>query len=54
MNKNLITTYLIEGRDPWACGVAWYPCSFGSYRLEFKSQQAHQSQYEENFNKGFY
>ena len=25
----------------WACGVAWYPCSFGSYRLEFKSQQAH-------------
>jgi hypothetical protein len=25
----------------WACRVAWYPCSFGSYRLEFKSQQAH-------------
>ncbi len=26
----------------WARGVAWYPCSFGSYRLEFKSQRAHQ------------
>ena len=25
----------------WARGVAWYPCSFGSYRLEFKSQRAH-------------
>ena len=24
-----------------ACGVAWYPCGFGSHRLAFKSQQAH-------------
>ena len=23
------------------CRVAWHPCSFGSYRPEFKSQQAH-------------
>ena len=25
-----------------ACGVAWYPCGFGSHRLAFKSQQAHE------------
>lgn len=25
----------------WALGVAWYPCGFGSHRLEFKSQGAH-------------
>jgi hypothetical protein len=25
----------------WACGVAWYPCGFGSHRHAFKSHQAH-------------
>jgi len=28
-------------KSSWACGVAWYPCGFGSHRLAFKSQQAH-------------
>ena len=28
-------------KTSWACGVAWYPCGFGSHRPAFKSQQAH-------------
>ena len=32
---------LDKGTSLRACGVAWYPCGFGSHRLAFKSQQAH-------------
>jgi hypothetical protein len=36
--NNLISD---KGSQPRACGVAWYPCGFGSHRHAFKSHQAH-------------
>ena len=33
--------YPVNLTPSWACGVAWYPCGFGSHRHAFKSHQAH-------------
>ena len=48
-NDNKTNNILMDNKNAsGACGVAWYPCSFGSYRLEFKSQQAHTCFSEKN------
>ena len=41
LTKNIFYALFIFVLQTWARRVAWYPCSFGSYRLEFKSQRAH-------------